>query len=64
MRNLATGALKLGGVGNIVAASRYHARDATRTLATLGLIPPWPKRTSGHYAEALRFHAGRSGRGG
>jgi hypothetical protein len=40
LRNLAIGALKLGGAGNIAAATRNHARDATRPLTTLGLIPP------------------------
>ena len=39
LRNLAIGALKTGGHRSIAAASRYHARDATRTLATLGLNP-------------------------
>jgi hypothetical protein len=37
--NLAIGILKLTGSGNIAAACRYHCRDATRTLATLGLTP-------------------------
>jgi hypothetical protein len=39
LRNLAIGILKLTGTGNIAAACRYHCRDATRTLATLGLTP-------------------------
>jgi hypothetical protein len=39
LRNLAIGILKLAGTGNIAAACRYHCRDATRTLATLGLTP-------------------------
>jgi hypothetical protein len=39
LRNLAIGALKLGGASNIAAASRYHARDPSRTLVTLGLSP-------------------------
>ena len=30
-----------------------RARDATRVLATLGLSPPCPKRTSHDYAGAL-----------
>jgi hypothetical protein len=33
LRNLAIGALKLGGATNIAAATRNHASDATR---------PWP----------------------
>ena len=37
LRNLAIGILKPGGYPSIAAACRYHARDATRTLATLGL---------------------------
>ena len=37
LRNLAIGALKTAGHPNIAAASRQHARDATRTIATLGL---------------------------
>ncbi len=37
LRNLGIGILKLGGDHGIAAATRYHARDATRTLATLGL---------------------------
>jgi hypothetical protein len=40
LRNLAIGTLKLGGAGNIAAATRRLARDATRTLAALGLNPP------------------------
>ena len=39
LRNLAIGTLKLGGAGNIAAATRHLARDATRPLAALGLIP-------------------------
>lgn len=39
LRNLAIGTLKLGGTGNIAAATRHLARDATRTLAALGLNP-------------------------
>ena len=38
MRTLAIGALKLGGATNIAAAARRLARDATRPLATLGLM--------------------------
>ncbi|MDW8803875.1 ISAs1 family transposase [Streptomyces scabiei] len=36
-RNLAIGALRLGGVGNTAAALRHNARDARRPLAILGL---------------------------
>jgi predicted transposase YbfD/YdcC len=39
LRNLATGILKPSGHPSIAAACRYHARDATRVLATLGLSP-------------------------
>jgi hypothetical protein len=39
LRNLAIGVLKLSGVTNIAAATRRLARDATRPLATLGLMP-------------------------
>jgi predicted transposase YbfD/YdcC len=39
LRNLTIGVLKLGGCRSIAAACRYHARDATRVLATLGLSP-------------------------
>jgi len=39
LRNLSVGILKLSGYHNIAAACRYHARDATRALATLGLTP-------------------------
>jgi predicted transposase YbfD/YdcC len=45
LRNLAIGIMKLSGVRNIAAACRHHARDATRTLTTLGLSPAGPKRT-------------------
>jgi predicted transposase YbfD/YdcC len=37
VRNLTIGILKLGGHPNIAAARRHHARDATRTVTTLGL---------------------------
>ncbi len=37
LRNLTTGIMKMAGHRNIAAACRYHARDATRTLATLGI---------------------------
>jgi predicted transposase YbfD/YdcC len=36
-RNLAIGALRLGGARNIAAALRHNARDARRPLALLGL---------------------------
>jgi predicted transposase YbfD/YdcC len=39
LRNLAIGIFKLAGHPNIAAACRHHARDATRTLAALGLSP-------------------------
>jgi predicted transposase YbfD/YdcC len=39
LRNLAIAILKLTGASNIASACRHHARDATRTLATLGLGP-------------------------
>ena len=38
LRNLASGIFKLARQPNIAAACRHHARDATRALATLGLI--------------------------
>ncbi len=37
LRSLAIGAMKTAGHCNIAAASRQHARDATRTITTLGL---------------------------
>jgi hypothetical protein len=37
LRNPAAGAMKTAGHPNIAAATRNHARDATRTIATLGL---------------------------
>jgi predicted transposase YbfD/YdcC len=37
LRNLAIGILKMTGHTSIAAACRHHARDPTRTLATLGL---------------------------
>jgi len=40
LRNLGIGILKMAGHASIAAACRHHARDATRTLATLGLSPP------------------------
>jgi predicted transposase YbfD/YdcC len=39
LRNLAIGILKPSGHPSIAAACRYHARDATRVLATLGISP-------------------------
>ena len=39
LRNLTIGIMKMGGHPNIAAATRYHARDASRTLATLRLSP-------------------------
>ena len=39
-RNFAIGTLKTAGHPNIAAATRSHARDATRTIATLGLTRP------------------------
>ena len=39
LRNLAIGILKTAGHASIAAACRHHARDATRTLETLGLRP-------------------------
>lgn len=39
LRNLGIAIPKPGGYPSIAAACRYHARDATRTLATLGLSP-------------------------
>ena len=39
LRNLSIGILKITGHPNIAAACRHHARDATRTLTTLGLSP-------------------------
>jgi Transposase DDE domain len=40
LRDLGIGILKMAGHASIAAACRHHARDATRTLATLGLSPP------------------------
>ena len=40
LRNLAIAILKPAGHPSIAAACRHHSRDATRTLATLGLSPP------------------------
>jgi predicted transposase YbfD/YdcC len=38
LRNLTVAIMKMAGSPNIAAASRYHARDATRTVATLGIL--------------------------
>jgi predicted transposase YbfD/YdcC len=40
LRNLSIGIFKMAGHISIATACRHHARDATRTLATLGLSPP------------------------
>ena len=40
LRNLGIGILNPAGHASIAAACRHHARDATRTLATLGISPP------------------------
>jgi hypothetical protein len=37
LRNLVIGALRLTGAGNIAQAVRHLSRDATRSLAILGL---------------------------
>jgi hypothetical protein len=37
LRNLAITALRLGGINNITAALRHHARDGLRPLATYAL---------------------------
>ena len=39
LRNLTLGIMKRAGHHNIAAAARHHARDATRTPATLGISP-------------------------
>jgi hypothetical protein len=39
LRNLSIAILKMTGHASIAAACRHHARDATRTLATLGISP-------------------------
>jgi predicted transposase YbfD/YdcC len=39
LRNATIAIMKMGSHHNIAAATRHHARDATRTLATLGLSP-------------------------
>jgi hypothetical protein len=39
LRNLGIAILKPATHTSIAAACRYHARDATRTLTTLGLVP-------------------------
>jgi hypothetical protein len=40
LRNLTIGIMTMAGHTNIAAATRYHARDATRTLAILRISPP------------------------
>jgi predicted transposase YbfD/YdcC len=45
LRNLGIGIPKMAGHASIAGACRHHARDATRTLATLGFSPPLLKRT-------------------
>ena len=40
LRILAISILKITGHTSVAAACRHHARDATRTLSTLGLSPP------------------------
>ena len=40
LRNLGIAILKPAGHPSVAAACRYHARDATRVLATLGISPP------------------------
>lgn len=39
LRNLTIAIMKMAGHHNIAAATRHHARDATRTLAALGISP-------------------------
>jgi len=39
LRNLAINLFRQSGHRNVAAACRHHSRDATRTLATLGLSP-------------------------
>lgn len=39
LRNLAIALLRMARAGSIAATCRDHARDAARTLATLGLTP-------------------------
>jgi hypothetical protein len=39
LRNLGIAILKPSGYPSIAAACRYHARDATRVLVTLGISP-------------------------
>jgi predicted transposase YbfD/YdcC len=46
LRNLAINILKPAGHPSIAAACRYHARDASRVLATLGLSPAGTKHAS------------------
>ncbi len=46
--NLSVSIFKMAGHTSIASACRHHARDATRTLATLGLSPAMTK--NGHHA--------------
>jgi predicted transposase YbfD/YdcC len=39
LRNLVIAIMKMAGAASIAATCRHHARDAARTLTTLGLIP-------------------------
>jgi hypothetical protein len=39
LRNLAIAIMKVAGAASIAATNRHYARNATRPLATLGLIP-------------------------
>ena len=38
LRKLTVAIMKMTGHRNIAAAIRHHARDATRTVATLGIL--------------------------
>ena len=40
LRNLVIAIMKMAGAASIAATCRHHARDAARTLTTLGLTPP------------------------
>jgi hypothetical protein len=39
LRNLAVAIMKIAGAASIAATNRHYARNATRPLVTLGLIP-------------------------
>jgi predicted transposase YbfD/YdcC len=45
LRNLTIGIMKMAGHHNLAASTRHYARDATRTLATLGISSASAKRT-------------------